>query len=292
METESERGVSGGGGALHTGDFLRAIGVAELAPATSPFDPGYDPLTLEAHLAQSGHLMSTLKISMACWLIADERATRRKIAAARRHGVPTVTGGGPFEVAAAQGELPAYLDLCADLGVTRVECGTGFTALRFEAGDVMAMASARGLEVQYELGHKFTGSFTRDTVDGLIETGQRWLDAGARELVVEARESAQGVGLFDASGSLSRLFADRFAAAFGLARVTFEAPTKSSQFALLDHFGPEVHLGNVRLEELLRVEIYRRGLHADAFAKERLRLPDPVTAVPSPATPSCGAARS
>jgi len=27
------------------------------------------------------------------------------------------------------------------------------------------------------------------------------------------------------------------------------------------------------LEELLRVEIYRRGLHADAFAKPRLRLP-------------------
>src|SRR5437899_3068458 len=148
-------------GAYHTAAFLNTIGVPELKPATSPFDPGYDALTLEAHLAQSAHLMSTLKISMACWLIAAESATRRKIGAARRHGVPTVTGGGPFEVAVAQGALPAYLDLCADLGVTRVECGTGFA----------------------------------------------------------------------------------------------------------------VRLGNVRLEELLRVEIYRRGLHADAFAKPRLRLP-------------------
>jgi phosphosulfolactate synthase len=40
---------------------------------------------------------------------------------------------------------------------------------------------------------------------------------------------------------------------------------------LLDHFGREVHLCNVRLEELLRVEIYRRGLHSDAFAKPHLR---------------------
>jgi len=46
-----------------------------------------------------------------------------------------------------------------------------------------------------------------------------------------------------------------------------------SQFALLDHFGHAVQLCNVRLEELLRVEIYRRGLHADAFAKPRLKLP-------------------
>jgi phosphosulfolactate synthase len=32
-----------------------------------------------------------------------------------------------------------------------------------------------------------------------------------------------------------------------------------------------VHLCNVRIEELLRVEIYRRGLHSDAFQKENLR---------------------
>jgi phosphosulfolactate synthase len=32
-----------------------------------------------------------------------------------------------------------------------------------------------------------------------------------------------------------------------------------------------VRLCNVRLEELLRVEIYRRGLHSDAFGKENLR---------------------
>jgi len=51
----------------------------------------------------------------------------------------------------------------------------------------------------------------------------------------------------------------------------FEAPNKPSQFALLDHFGAEVHLCNVRLEEVLRVEIYRRGIHSDAFANQRLR---------------------
>ena len=37
------------------------------------------------------------------------------------------------------------------------------------------------------------------------------------------------------------------------------------------HFGREVHLCNVRLEEVLRVEIFRRGLHADAFANVQLR---------------------
>src|SRR5262249_33926480 len=197
------------------------------------------------HLQQSAHLRSILKISMACWIIAGEAATRSKIAAARHHGVPTVTGGGPFEIAVAQGELPAYLDLCADIGVTRIECAEGFTDMPLAAPDVVRQASARGLEVQFELGKKHDGPFSGDVVRRLLDQGRGWLDAGARELVVEARESACGVGLFDAAGRLDRALADRFVEAFGLDVVSFEAPNKPSQFALLDHLGPAVHLCNV-----------------------------------------------
>jgi phosphosulfolactate synthase len=258
-------------GKLHTADYLRKIGVPELPPLTSPFDPGYDPRTVESHLEQSSHLMSILKISMACWLVANESATRQKIAAARKHNVPTVTGGGPFEIAVQQDELAAYLDLCADVGVTRIECGEGFTDLPMQPKDVVRMAHERGLDVQFELGKKHTGAFSEHTVELLIEQGQKWLEAGALQLVVEARESARGVGLFDDAGTFNAAFGDRFAEAFGLGTVIFEAPNKPSQFALLDHFGHNVHLCNVRLEELLRVEIYRRGLHSDAFAKDNLR---------------------
>jgi hypothetical protein len=37
-----------------------------------------------------------------------------------------------------------------------------------------------------------------------------------------------------------------------------------------------VNLSNGRLEELLRVEIYRRGLHSDAYAHELAPRPLPV----------------
>jgi phosphosulfolactate synthase len=125
--------------------------------------------------------------------------------------------------------------------------------------------------VQFELGKKHDGAFSEDVVTALIEQGDRWLEAGALQLVVEARESAKGVGLFDEDGNFNATYADRFARAFGMNTVIFEAPNKPSQFALLNHFGRNVHLCNVRLEEILRVEIYRRGLHSDAFAQENLR---------------------
>ncbi len=253
------------------GDYLCSIGMRELAPATCPFDPGVAPVVLESHLQQSAHLMLSLKISMACWMIAKEPATRSKVAAARAAGVPTSTGGGPYEVAVAQGRLPEYLDLCADVGFDGIECGAGFTDPQASAQAVVGMAAQRGLHVEYELGKKHCGEFDLAGLADLLEEGRRWLGAGARTLVIEARESAAGIGIFGTGGRLNTELAERIVTELGLSSVVFEAPSKASQFALLDHFGPQVQLANVPLDEVLRVEIYRRGLHSDAFANPSLR---------------------
>ena len=262
-------------GNLRTRDYLETIGVSSIEPASSPFDPGYDPLTFEGHLAQSSHLMASMKLSMASWLVCDESVTRWKVKTCHDHGVPTVTGGGPFEVAVQQQQLPYYLDLVADIGFRRVEAGEGFSDLPMTPGQVMGMANERGLDVQFELGKKHGGAFTAEVVEDLVAQGRRWLDAGAEHVVIEARESAQAIGCFDVHGRFRPEVADRFVSAFGLQQCQFEAPTKASQFALLDHYGRDVKLCNIRLEELLRVEIYRRGLHADAFWNESLH-PGPV----------------
>jgi phosphosulfolactate synthase len=271
MKTESKNGrVSS------TREYLKLIGVPEIPGRTSPFDPGYDPATLESHLEQSAHLISVLKISMACWQVADEKATRRKVDAARRLGVQVGTGGGPFEVAAYFGKVPEYLDLCADIGAHRIEAGQGFIPNELEPREIVALAAERDLEVQFEIGDKHGGAFTPEIARQLIDKGKRWLDAGAKQIVVEARESAENVGLFNGGGQFDARLADAFADALGMEVTVFEAPNKSSQFALLNHFGPDVHLSNVRMEELLRVEIYRRGLHSDAFQHENLRPKGPM----------------
>ncbi len=255
----------------HTHSYLESIGVLELSGKTSPFDPGYDPVTLISHLEQSSHLISILKISMACWQIANENSTRMKIDAANRLNISTVTGGGTFEVASHFGKLPEFLDLIADLGITRFEAGEGFIPLKEKPAEIMRMANERGLEVQFEIGEKHSGAFTPKVIDDLIRQANEWLDVGAKQIVVEARESAVDVGLFSDEGIFFSHGADQLVSALGFDALIFEAPTKVSQFEMLNHFGPEVHLCNIRMEELLRVEIYRRGLHSDAFKEENLR---------------------
>lgn len=262
--------------AYSTAEYLRLIGVPEFSPRTSPFDPGYDPATVESHIEQSWHLMSVLKISMACWQVAQESSTRRKVRAARKYNVPVCTGGGPFEVAGTFGVLPEFMDLAASIGATRVEAGEGFTEQSMDQRHIVKMAADRGLEVQYEAGKKHDGTFTAAIVEELIDEGKRWLDAGAKLIVIEGRESALNVGLFDDKGKVNAAFAERFVEGYGMDYVCFEAPNKPSQFALMNHFGPTVQISNVRLEELLRVEIYRRGLHSDAFEQSKLRPAGPA----------------
>ena len=163
------------------------IGVPEMPPRTSPFDPGYDPATLISHLEQSGHLISSLKISMACWLVANETATRAKVQAARKLNVPGVREGGPFEIAVAFGKLPEFLDLCADIGVTHIEAGAGFTDMRMKPKDVVRLASERKLGVQFEV-KRSRAEPTSDVVAQLRALEEEWLDVRRRSS--EGRESA------------------------------------------------------------------------------------------------------
>jgi phosphosulfolactate synthase len=263
---------------VDTAAFVRSLGVPDLPRTTCAFDPGYDPSTVISHLQQSGALIARLKLSMGSWMVADQASTQHKVLAARRMGVPVVTGGGSFEIARDRGRFEEFLELCQALGVDRIEAGEGFTREIEDPHKVVDAAARHHLDVQAELGEKPGGAFNESTVRHIIERGFDWLDAGATQIVVEARESAQGVGLFDEDTSLNVAAAEAFACSWGLEQIVFEAPTKKSQFEFISHFGPEVHLGNVRLEEILRVEIYRRGLHADSYERELASRPPGPTA--------------
>src|SRR5258708_25589094 len=107
------------------------------------------------------------------------------------------------------------------------------------------------------MGKKHEGPFTEESLKEAIERGHAWLDAGAVQVVVEARECARGVGMFDSEGKLNAAYPDRFAQEFGLPVAMFDAPNKPSQFAFLAHFPPHVHLCNVRLEVLLLLQFFR-----------------------------------
>lgn len=251
--------------------YLRLLGVDDSDPSTFAFDPGESAAVVSSSVEQCSHLLCGVKLSMATWQLASPRSVTTKVARIRAAGLIAIAGGGPFEVAAASGLIDEYLDLCADVGFDRVEYGEGFAAALGNPTYLIDLAHSRGLRVQYELGGKFTGAFGAS--EGLRDLVQKWLSAGAEQIVVEAREDAMDVGVFGAGGKLNPRMADDLVCFAGsdLRRLQFEAPTKASQFALIEHFGPRVILSNVRLGDVLRLEVFRRGLHPQSFLRKGLR---------------------
>src|SRR5690606_36272649 len=108
------------------------------------------------------------------------------------------------------------------------------------------------------------------------------LEAGAAWVIIEGRETGQGVGVYREDASLDPALVEGLvAAAGGPERLLWEAPQKGQQQALIERFGPNVNLGNVPPGELLALEALRVGLRGDTLRPVvRATEPSPPAASP------------
>ena len=88
---------------------------------------------------------------------------------------PTVTGGGPFEIAVTQGELPGTWISARTSASTASSAARASPTSRSRPRRSRGMVAERGLGLEYELGKKHDGAFDDAWVDELIELGRRWL---------------------------------------------------------------------------------------------------------------------
>ena len=88
-------------------------------------------------------------------------------------------------------------------------------------------------------------------------------------MIIEARETARSLGVYDNKGCLKEDMARSLVDNIGSDRIMFEAPEKCQQAHLILLFGPEVNLGNICPEDVIPLETLRRGLRGDTYGKLR-----------------------
>jgi phosphosulfolactate synthase len=190
---------------------------------------------------------------------------RAKIALIRSYGVDVYPGGTFLEIALTQGALPSYLDRALALGFTCIEVSDGTIDIgREERRTAISQALALGFTVITEVGKKDpTEPFHLAEASDMINAD---LAAGASKVIVEARESGKGVGLFDPQGNLK---ADDLATLIHAVTdpdvLMWEAPLKSQQEDLILRLGSGVNLGNIPPAEVLALEALRCGFRGDTL---------------------------
>jgi phosphosulfolactate synthase len=191
----------------------------------------------------------------------------RKLRHLNARSILTYPGGTLLEVALVQGKCRAFMQRARDLGFKAVEISDGTIPLpAFRRRNAIRCALDHGLTVITEVGKKDPAQ-----QPGALEMADQALqdlEWGARWVTVEARESGQGVGIYDDYGvvrpELIAALCERMEHQAGY--LIWEAPQKNQQTYLIKHFGPNANLGNIPPDEVLALEALRVGLRFETFA--------------------------
>ena len=244
---------------------------------TMVIDIGYSPAMVDSVLDQYGHLIDIVKLTE-LHLTAPVDVIRRKVDLYKQRGVGVQPGGIVLELARLQNRERQTLEGLRELGFDHIEVSSSSTTQRDAdiESQFVGFVRSLGFTVIGEVGKKFhTGDKTRrsDTELDLEETLAEFetlLDGGAQKVYWEGHVLRRIMG--DTAADILARYPQgteqvlEVARRIGPERIIFEVSSmipyvqrRAQQFWLVRLFGPDVNVGNVRLEEVQFMEHIRLG---------------------------------
>lgn len=212
-----------------------------------------------------GHAVDQIKFGFGTSVALDAGLVRAKIEKMRAHDIDVYPGGTLGEAAIVQGVFAEYVQRARDLGFTMIEISDGTIGLpQAERADMIHRALDAGLKVITEVGKKDPRH--QLAVGRMHAQIAADLALGASYVVIEARESGRGVGIYDAAGAVDQAELEALVKGIeDLERIIWEAPQCTQQAYLINHFGANVNLGNIQPMDVLALEALRCGLRFETL---------------------------
>jgi len=231
---------------------------------TMIMDNGIGVASLKDFLQIACEWIDIAKLGYGTSRLCPEEIVREKIEIYRAHNIYVMPGGTFTEIVLAQGKLNEFMAEAKELGFNALEVSDGTIRMNDDTrADVIRQVAGEGFMVLSEVGSKFPDSAV--SMRELVREIQRDIDLGAFQVIIEARESGVGVGIFNFSGNIVDEHLNIIAEESDLSKVMFEAPIKSQQVALIHQFGVNVNMGNIQPNQVLSLETLRAGLRADTL---------------------------
>ncbi|MBI3361770.1 MAG: phosphosulfolactate synthase [Chloroflexi bacterium] len=236
------------------------------AGVTMMIDKCQGPKATADVLAMTGDYIDHWKLSFGTSALLDEDLLRDKIAAVCEHDILVYPGGTLMEFAVVKGVCRDFMRRARALGFNGVEVSDG-TIYHSAAArrDAIQFALDLGLTVVAEVGKKDPRH--QPSVEELADQALADFESGASWVIVEARESGKGVGVYGDDGSVHERDVDIIATALDgyLDRLIWEAPLKNQQEYFILRFGADVSLGNIQPRDVLGLEALRAGLRFETM---------------------------
>jgi len=181
----------------------------------------------------------------------------KKFALYRQHGIISMPGGIPFEVAVLQGQTEAFFARLKELGFDAVEISEDVIPPlpKDKRDSTIRSALAAGLQVVTEVGRKVPDKAIE--LDVAVSLAVNDLELGVNKVTLEHSE----LRLLQQNNP-DILF--KMVEKVGLENLIFEPNPGGWPWLhvwLIQNLGPEVNLGNVYPEEMVIVDAMRRGMN-------------------------------
>lgn len=231
---------------------------------TMVIDKGMGLEATRGFLSLAADCVDFIKLGFGTSAFYDADLLRAKVRLIKKCGVHVLPGGTFLEAAEMQGSAERFLERAESLGFDYVEVSDGTLPIPpRRRRQIIGEAKELGLRVVSEVGKKHPDD--REPLDVQCRQVEADLRAGVDFVVVEARESGTGVGIYGADGEVKESFLETIARSAPPDRLLWEAPLKKQQEALISRFGVNVNLGNVAPDEALALEALRVGLRGDTL---------------------------
>jgi phosphosulfolactate synthase len=249
-------------------DFLalpkRTVGNREFG-LTSIIDLGISLGELKSILHDYHPFIDIAKIGIGSAYITPN--LKEKIQLYNEYGIKIYCGGTLFEKTYMQNKVDEYLKWLKDLGIQWVEISNGTFHISLEERCEIISKACTDFHVLAEVGSKDTDE--NMTISEWKNEMVQLLEAGSSYVITEGRDSGTS-GIYKKNGSVKANLVSELINGLDVKKIIFEAPTAKQQMFFINEIGTNVNLGNVKIQDVLQLEVQRYGLRSETFYLEEV----------------------
>ncbi|MBS4176788.1 phosphosulfolactate synthase [Lederbergia citrea] len=230
---------------------------------TSVIDLGTPIEELRNILNDFSHIIDIAKIGIGTAYITPN--FQNKVNLYKKHNIKVYCGGTFFEKCYYQNKIPEYATYLHKLGIEWIEVSSGTLDIPIEERLNLIHLLKKDFHVIAEVGSKDASK--EMTISEWKEEIQLLLDAGCKYVITEGRDSGTS-GIYEKNGKIKSCLISELLEDIDSQKIIFEAPTPKHQMYFINEIGPNVNLGNVKMNDVLVLEAQRCGLRCETFYLE------------------------
>ena len=216
-------------------------------------------------LSVAGKYIDFVKFAFGTSALYNGKLLEKKIELIKSYDIKVYPGGTFLEIAIMQKKMAEFLNRAKELGFSAIEVSDGTIPMSSDTRrQAISMAAEMGFQVISEVGKK--DAQENLAADSIIAQLKFDLRCGSSLVILEARESGLGIGIFNEKGDIKSDFFEYILSNIeNPGNIMWEAPLKKQQQNLIIRFGPNVNLGNIPAAEALALESLRVGYRGDTL---------------------------